>query len=152
MLDRVITMWTARVREAVNWANGSTVLGLAIARFGGARPARAPDGIWHAAGYHGPNAGRVFTVGNVVLHRHGPGHLARRPELLAHETAHATQWAWTGPAFVPLYYAECAISWALTGDPANANAFEVGAGLGRGGYRTPALRRRGRRASQTSRP
>jgi hypothetical protein len=151
MLDQVITMWTwsplrPRLRETANWLNGSTLLGLAIARAGGARPVRHVDGLWHASGYAGPSSGRIFTVGNVVLHRHGPDHLRRRPELLAHEAAHATQWAWTGPAFVPLYYTECLLSWAVTGDPANGNAFEVGAGLRRGGYPTPALRRRRRRA------
>jgi hypothetical protein len=134
----------ARLRSAANWVNGSTVLGLAIAGAAGSRPVRDADGIWHAAGVRGPHGERVVTVGNVVLHRHDADHLRRRPRLLAHETAHATQWAWTGPAFVPLYLAECLISWAVTGDAANGNAFEIGAGLGRGGYRTPALRRRSR--------
>lgn len=128
----------------MNWANGSTLLGLGIARVGHARLRRDDQQRWHASGYRGPNASRVFTVGNVILHRHGPEHLERHPELLAHETTHCTQWAWLGPAFVPLYYGEALISWALTGDYANGNAFEVGAGLRRGGYRTPASRRRGR--------
>jgi len=134
----------ARLRAGANWANGSTLLGLGVAALGGARPVRDAAGIWHAAGLRGPHAHRVFTVGNVVLHRHGPDHLRARPDLLAHETAHATQWALTGPAFIPLYLAECLISWAVTGDAANGNAFEIGAGLRRGGYRTPALRRRAR--------
>jgi hypothetical protein len=91
---------------------------------------------------------RVFTVGNVVLHRHDPEHLHRRPDLLAHETAHATQWAWAGPAFLPLYLTESLVSWVLTGDAATGNAFEIGAGLRRGGYPTPALRRRARRRAR----
>lgn len=133
-----------RLRELANWANGSTLLGLTLARAGRSRPVRAADGIWNASGVRLPMAGRTVTVGNVVLHRHGPEHLRSRPQLLAHESAHATQWAWAGPAFLPLYLIECLVSWAVTGDAANGNAFEVGAGLRRGGYPTPALRRRGR--------
>ena len=135
----------ARLRAAANWANGATVLGLLLARAGGSRPVRDASGIWHAAGFRWPLRGRVITIGNVVLHAHGVEHLRRRPGLLAHETTHATQWAWTGPAFVPLYLAESLISWAVTGNPASGNAFELGAGLRRGGYATPALRRRARR-------
>jgi hypothetical protein len=135
----------ARLREAANWINGSTPLGLAIARVGRARAVRAPDGIWHASGLRLPGIHRVFTVGNVVLHRHGPDHLRGRHDLLAHESAHATQWAWAGPAFLPLYLTESLVSWVVTGDTANGNAFEIGAGLRRGGYPTPALRRRARR-------
>jgi hypothetical protein len=138
----------ARLRETANWANGSTTLGLAIARVGRARAVRGPDGIWHASGLRLPGVRRVFTVGNVVLHRHGPKHLHQRPDLLAHETAHATQWAWAGPAFLPLYLVESLVSWVLTGDAANGNAFEIGAGLRRGGYPTPALRRRARRRAR----
>jgi len=155
MLDSAITMrdrqQRMQLREVANWANGSTLLGLALAVSGGARPVRDADGIWHAAGLRGPYARRVFTVGNVVLHRHGPDHLTARPELLAHETAHATQWAWMGPAFLPLYLAECVISWAVTGSVANGNAFEIGAGLRRGGYPTPALKRRRTRARRPAR-
>lgn len=136
----------AALREAVNWANGSTLLGLAIARASGSSPVRVADGLWDAPGIRGPHGRRVFTVGNVVLHRHDADHLRRRPGLMAHEAAHATQWAWAGPALVPVYLAECLVSWAVTGDTANGNAFEIGAGLERGGYPTPALRRRGRRS------
>ena len=137
-----------RLRATANWANGSTVAGLLLAHAGGSVPVRDANGIWHAACFRGPNRGRVVTIGNVVLHSRGADHLRRRPELLAHETAHATQWAWTGPAFVPLYLTESLISWAVTGDPANGNAFEIGAGLRRGGYATPALRRRARRRAR----
>jgi hypothetical protein len=138
------------MRATANWVNGSTVLGLGLAAVQGARPGRDADGIWHASGVRGPHGRRVFTVGNVVLHRHGTAYLHRRPGLLAHERAHATQWAWTGPAFVPLYLTECLISWVVTGDAANGNAFEIGAGLGRGGYPTPALRRRARRRARSA--
>jgi len=132
----------AALRAGVNWVNGSTLLGLGIARVGRADLHRDGQRRWHAAGYRGPNSSRVFTVGNVILHKHDPGYLDSRPELLRHETAHCTQWACFGPVFVPVYYLECAISWLLTGDAANGNAFEVGAGLRRGGYRSPALQRR----------
>ena len=138
----------ARLRELANWANGSTLLGLALARAGGSRPVRDADGLWDASDLRLPMARRTFTVGNVVLHRHGPGHLSSRPDLLRHESAHATQWACAGPAFLPLYLIECVLSWAITGDAANGNAFEVGAGLRRGGYPTPALRRRARRRAR----
>lgn len=134
----------AALREGVNWLNGSTLLGLAIASMGCARLHRDPVGRWHATGYRGPASGRVFTVGSVILHRHAPDHLERRPDLLRHETAHCTQWALLGLAFIPVYYLESAISWLVTGDPANGNAFEVAAGLRRGGYRSPGLQRRGR--------
>jgi hypothetical protein len=140
----------ARMRAAANWVNGSTLMGLTFAAAQARRPTRDADGIWHAYGVHGPHGRRVFTVGNVVLHRHGADYLQLRPGLLAHEKAHATQWAWTGPAFVPLYLAECLISWAVTGDAANGNAFEIGAGLERGGYPTPALRRRARRRARSA--
>lgn len=137
-----------RLRAAANWGNGSTLLGLTLARLGGGTVVRDVDGLWHAAGVRGPHGRRVFTVGNVVLHRHSADHLHRRPGLLAHEAAHATQWAWTGAAFVPLYLAECVISWAVTGNAATGNAFEIGAGLERGGYPTPGLRRRARRQAR----
>ena len=140
----------SRMRAAANWVNGSTVLGLGFAAVQGARPVRDADGIWHASGVRGPHGRRVFTVGNVVLHRHGTDYMHRRPGLLAHERTHASQWAWTGPAFVPLYLTECLISWVVTGDAANGNAFEIGAGLGRGGYPTPALRRRARRRARSA--
>lgn len=132
----------AGLRAGANWVNGSTLLGMGIARAGRAALHRDDERRWHATGYRGYNASRVFTVGNVILHRNDPGYLDRLPELLHHESAHCTQWALLGPVFVPAYFLECAISWLLTGDPANGNAFEVGAGLRDGGYRTPALQRR----------
>lgn len=133
----------AGLRAGINWVNGSTLLGLAVARVGRARLHRDDQHVWHASGYAGPNAARVFTVGNVILHRHDPDYLGHRPDLLAHERAHSTQWACLGLLFLPLYYCEALISWAVTGDYANGNAFEIGAGLRRGNYRHPALRRRG---------
>ncbi|MDQ3627373.1 MAG: hypothetical protein M3419_00835 [Actinomycetota bacterium] len=134
-------MSRAGLRAGVNWVNGSTLLGLAIARVGHAHLHRDDQRRWHASGYRGPNDSRVFTIGNVILHRHGPDYLDRHAELLRHESAHCTQWAFLGPVFVPVYYLECTISWLLTGDPANGNALEAGAGLSRGGYRSPALQR-----------
>ena len=134
-----------RVRAVLNWANGSTLSGLLLARVTHAAVTRRPDGLWEATGYRGPNHNRPFTVGNVLFTRHGPGFLASHPQLLAHETRHSDQWAVLGPFFVPLYYAEAFLSWVLTGDFATGNVFEVHAGLGKARYRRPPLESRWRR-------
>ena len=134
-----------RLREVVNWVNGSTALGLLIARFGHAETTRHGDGLWVAAAYRGIGTRRTFTVGNVVLTRQDARAFADRPALRAHEVRHANQWALLGPLFVPLYYTEALISWALTGSDAAGNAFEVLAGLTDGGYARRPLQRRGAR-------
>ena len=123
-----------RVREVVNWANGSTLAGLLIARSGRAVLARHQDGIWTATQYRGIASRRPFTVGNVLLTRHDAAELRRRPGLRAHEVRHSTQWAMLGPAFLPLYVTAMLVSRALTGDAAAANPFELLAGLSDGGY------------------
>ncbi len=125
-----------RLREAVNWLNGSTLAGLALARSGRAALNRESDGIWTATHYRGIASRRPFTVGNVIITRHTAAELRRRPRLRAHEVRHATQWALLGPAFVTLYVGAALASWALTGDAARANPFELAAGLEDGGYRT----------------
>jgi hypothetical protein len=130
----------ARSRSALNWLNGSTLLGLAVARLGGARPVRGPDGLWLAEGHRLPGPRAAFTVGDVVLH---PSHggLAPRPRLLEHERRHAEQYArLAGLPFLPLYGLAALVSWLLTGDRASANPFERSAGLAEGGYAARPLR------------
>jgi len=124
----------------VNWANGSTIAGLLIARSGRAVLARQEDGIWTATQYRGIASRRPFAVGNVLLTRHHAAELARRPALRVHEVRHSTQWAVLGPAFVPLYLTAMLVSRALTGDTAAANPFELMAGLSDGGYAARPLR------------
>lgn len=124
----------ARTRSALNWLNGSTLVGLALARFGAARPVRGSDGLWLAEGHRLPWARAAFTVGDVVLHPR-EGALVSRPRLLEHERRHAEQYAWTaGLPFLPLYALAALASWLLTGDRASANPFERAAGLDEGGY------------------
>lgn len=128
--------WRILVRNALNLANGSTPLGLLVARLGGARIRRGHDGLWLAEGYRWrfPLAG-AFTIGDVVTTRHTFRELLRtQPRVLAHEEAHAWQWALTGPWFLPFYTAASAFSWLRTRDPALLNFFERDAGLHSGGY------------------
>lgn len=124
------------IRAAANALNLSTAAGLLLAALTGTRVARGPDGLFIASNYTPklPLAG-AFTVGNVVLCRGGPGALEQRPELLAHESGHASQYAWClGLPFLPLYGACAAWSLWRTGDPGSRNFFERQAGLERGGY------------------
>ncbi len=137
-----------RLREALNWLNASTLTGLGIARTGRAEVARQSDGIWTATRYRGIGPARSFTVGNVLVTRHGAELLGGKPNLRAHEARHSTQWAVFGPTFVPLYYLEVLISLLLTGDDASANAFEVMANLQDGGY--PRRPLQGRRHTPSS--
>lgn len=118
-------------------ANLSTPLGLLIAAATRTRLVRGPDGLLLGFGYRPPlpKAG-AFTVGNVVLFRAGIDHVAARPRLLAHESRHATQYAFClGLPFLPAYLAAAGWSMARCGDPALRNPFEVRAGLADGGYR-----------------
>lgn len=139
-----------RRRSLLNWINGSTLLGLALARAGGARPQRLPAGLWLAEGHALPWVRAPFTVGDVLLHPRSGG-FADRPRLLRHEVRHAEQFArWGGLLFLPLYGVSALASWVLTGDRASANPFERQAGLADGGY--PLVPRRGRRGRHLSRP
>jgi len=119
-----------RVRQTVNAANLSTLLGLAAAKSLGARLERGPDGLVLARGARGtfPRA-KAFTVGNVVVLRTEPDEA-----LLRHEARHATQWAWCVVLFLPLYLLAVGWSWAIAGDHWSRNVFERRAGLGDGGY------------------
>lgn len=133
-------------RRRANLLNGSTLVGLWLARRHGVRLRPGPHGLWLAPGYPrrfpAPAAGAV-CVGEVVLLRRGAPGLAgvdvmdRTPRLLDHESRHAAQWArWGGlVGFLPTYLVASAWSYARTGDPHSANGFERAAGLADGGYR-----------------
>lgn len=126
-----------RVRFYGNWINGSSALGLVLARLGGATVRHGPDGLYLAERYRWrfPDAG-AFTLGNVVITRRTLPELeGLQPHVLGHEDAHAWQYFWlAGLPFLPAYVAASAWSWLRTGDPASANAFERHAGLEVGGY------------------
>lgn len=131
-----------RLRQFANLANGTTLLGLAIARAAGTSVSQGPRGLIIAAGYRWriPFAG-AFTLGNVILCRVRAEQLTVNPGLLGHEEKHCSQYAYClGLPFLPLYFLSAAWSLLRTGDPASANFFERQAGLAAGGYvdsRTP---------------
>jgi hypothetical protein len=131
-----------RARQFANLANGTTLLGLALARSAGTAITRGPGGLIIASGYmwRVPFAG-AFTVGNVVICRVGAGQLTANSALLGHEARHCSQYAWClGLPFLPLYFLAAGWSQLRTGNPASANFFERQAGLAAGGYvdtRTP---------------
>jgi hypothetical protein len=132
-----------RVRRVVNYVNLTTPLGRLAARLGGATPSPGPAGLILAEGYRFgfPHAG-AFTVGNVVLTRQTFAVLvARTPNLLRHEARHATQYAWLGLLFFPVYAAMMGWSVLLTGDRAARCALERWAGLADGGYQDVPLRK-----------
>ena len=125
-----------KARQVANAANLSTLLGLGVAKLGGARLSRGPDGLVLGHGYHRalPRAA-AFTLGNVVLTKHPPGYLSNRSELLRHEARHADQWAcWVGLPFLVGYAVAAGWSYVRTGSPALGNPFEQRAGLVEGGY------------------
>ncbi len=150
-------------RRTANLLNGSTLLGLWLARRNGATLRPGPHGLWLAPAYPrrfpAPAAGAV-CVGDVVLLRRGRPGLAAvdvmdtQPRLLDHEARHATQWArWCGPlGFLPAYGLASLWSWLRTGDAHSANAFEQAAGLADGGYRVRPLRRLRRSSRGRARP
>lgn len=95
-------------------------------------------GLVYAHGYRIPfPVAGAFTVGNVILTKHGEGYLSGR--LLEHEARHATQYAvCVGLPMVVLYLVASAISFVLCGHPGSWNLFERMADLDDGGY--PRLR------------
>ena len=131
-----------RLRQVVNVVNLSTPLGLLVALAGRARLTTGPDGLLLANGFRLPvPTAPAFTIGNVTVLRLDEAALARRPRLLAHESRHATQWAWClGAPFLPLYLAAAAWSWLRCRDVAAHNVFERLAGLADGGYADPSGR------------
>lgn len=131
-----------RARVVVNAINLSTLLGLILGLIGGARLAWGPDGLVLGYGYRIPlPPAPAFTLGNVILFRSAPEILERRPQLLVHESRHATQYAYCfGPVMLVPYVLAAAWSWLRTGDPASRNIFERRAGLVDGGYKERPLR------------
>jgi hypothetical protein len=125
-----------RARQIANLANGTTLLGLALARAAGTAVARGPRGLVIASGYRWilPHAG-AFTMGNVVICRSGAPELLSNAALLRHEEKHCSQYACClGLPFLPLYFLAAGWSRLRAGDPASANIFERLAGLEAGGY------------------
>lgn len=141
-----------RVRQVANAVNGSTLLGLGIARVGRSRLRRGPRGLLLASGYRlpFPNAG-AFTVGDVVVTRHDPSWWTTRARVLAHEERHSWQWAVSaGLPFLPAYGAAAAWAFARGRDWSTYNVFERLAGLADGGYPTLSLRERRRRPGRAA--
>src|SRR5262252_4449479 len=137
-------------RAWINLANGSTLAGLAVAAFGGARVARSADRLFVGTGYRLP-VPPASCLGNVIITRL-PG-LDPSSVLFRHEARHATQYACCGGVtMVPLYLVAAAVSWALTGDTGSRNVFERQAGLADGGYTDKPLRPTLRRALQRAQP
>ncbi|MGL5406653.1 MAG: hypothetical protein ACRDAX_07730 [Propionibacteriaceae bacterium] len=126
-----------RLRRVLNWSNGSTLLGLGIARLGHTKLRCSDDGLWIAEGYHFsfPYAS-AFTVGDVIITALTLEELeSTLPHALAHEEQHSRQWAYCwGIGFLPAYLLSMAWSWITTGDRAAGCFFEKEAGLATGGY------------------
>ena len=125
------------IRAITNAVNLSTPAGLLLAALTRTPVQKGPKGLLLGTNYRPklPLAG-AFTVGNVIFYRAGRAFIDSRPDLLAHEAGHATQYAWClGLPFLPMYFACAAYSWWRTGDPGSRNFFERNAGLASGGYR-----------------
>jgi hypothetical protein len=135
------TPWT-RIRTAANWINLSTLLGLLVARLGGATPQPRGRGTYVCTGYRFRfPAAAAFTVGSVIISRHDLDWLRARPLLLQHEDRHCTQYAFlVGPVMLPLYLVSVGVSYLLAGDHSSYNPFERLAGLDAGGYPPPTTR------------
>ena len=125
-------------RRVGNWCNLSTPLGLVVAKLGGARIRRGPQGLFLAEGYRLPfPAAGAFTVGDVVttVEDRFEDLEHRFPNVLTHEESHSWQYAYCGGLpFLPLYVGATAWSWLRTGDRASRNMFERQANLAHGGY------------------
>jgi|SRR5690606_16782191 len=123
-----------RARQILNAVNLTTPLGLVVGTIGRAHFISGPDGLTVGSGYRLPfPVASAFTVGNAVIAT-GDRRLAPGDRLLRHEARHATQYAVFGLLFLPLYGAAALWSRARSGNWASANAFEIWAGLGDGGY------------------
>jgi hypothetical protein len=125
-----------RVRQLANLANGTTLLGFAVAAAAGTAVSKGPRGLVIASGYRWriPYAG-AFTLGNVVICRIRTEDLTSNTALLGHEEKHCSQYAYClGLPFLPLYFLAAGWSQLRSGNPASANFFERQAGLAAGGY------------------
>jgi hypothetical protein len=128
-----------QLRQALNWINLSTPLGLVVAYLGKATIRNGERGTFIATGYAADfPVASAFTIGSVVITTHPEGWFGDRPRELAHEERHAWQYVFClGVPLLPLYALAMAYSQWRTGDPAAANVFELGAGLADGNYRVP---------------
>ena len=135
------TPWT-RIRTALNWLNLSTLLGLGIAKIGGASIVRRGRGTYLATGYRfGFPVASAFTVGSVITSKHDLDYFVDRPVLLQHEDRHCTQYACVlGVVMLPCYFICVAISYAIGGDHSSYNPFERLANLADGNYPPPRTR------------
>lgn len=126
------------VRNVANVLNGSTLLGFAMGATARGRFRRHAQLIIVEHARLPFVRAMAMTVGSVVLI---PGRSleeaqSRIPTLIAHEDAHAWQYAYClGIPFLPLYLAASMWSMARAKDRASCNFFEVQAGLDSGGYR-----------------
>lgn len=132
--------WAWQSKRVINWLNGSTLLGLGVARAGRAAVSGGPRGLLLASGYRFrfPAAG-AFTVGNVVItsSQTWSGLVVDRPLLLEHEERHSWQYVlFGGLPFLPAYLVFAAWSQLRAGNPGALNPFEQRAGLLAGGYQT----------------
>jgi hypothetical protein len=135
------TPWT-RVRTVLNWLNLSTLLGLGIAKVGGASIVRRGRGTYLATDYRfGFPVASAFTVGSVITSSHDLAYFVERPVLLQHEDRHCTQYAFVlGVVMLPLYFLCVGISYAIAGDHSSYNPFERLANLADGNYPPPRTR------------
>lgn len=126
------------VRNVANLCNGSTVLGIVLGVVGRGRFRRHRQ-LVIVDGVQLPLVrASAMTVGSVVLvlDRTLEEASERIPLLVEHEDAHAWQYAYCmGLPFLPCYFAATMWSLLRTGNRAQANFFEVQAGLESGGYR-----------------
>lgn len=126
------------VRNVANLANLSTPLGVAVALVTRGRLRRVRGLLVAERARLGSIPAGALTIGSVVLvPRLSLEELERRiPGVVAHEDAHAWQYAYClGLPFIPLYFAATGWSWLRTRDRAAGNVFEIQAGLELGGYR-----------------
>lgn len=135
------TPWT-RVRTVLNWINLSTLLGLGIAKLGGATITPRGRGTYLATGYrYNFPVASAFTVGSVIASKHDPDYFRDRPVLLKHEDRHCTQYAWVfGVVMLPVYFFFVGLSYAIAGDHSSYNPFERLANLADGNYPPPTTR------------
>ncbi|XVU25059.1 hypothetical protein ACQPZJ_49050 [Actinoplanes sp. CA-054009] len=137
-------------RSLITAVNGTTAVGLIVAKMGGAKLRRGRNGVLIAEGYRlkVPPA-TCFTVGSVIMTRRTADWLLspEKEALFGHEANHATQYAVLGPLFWPAYWVACGYSYAMSRNWGSRNVFERMAGLEAGGYKrhvrrgSPATRR-----------
>jgi hypothetical protein len=125
------------VRFVGNFINLSTIVGLAVAKFGRATIKRGPRGLFLVEHYHlkFPIAG-AFTIGNVITTSSTWDSMLRsNPFLIKHEEGHTWQYLYClGLPYYILYVIFMGWSVLRTGDRAARNFFERQAGLAMGGY------------------